>query len=88
MAITENADDALEALRELEFKRGYLIACCNLVNLHHDTVVANDVLQQCGISENDVSRMNLTEYDAVALAEIREGRSFDPITGPGNGGDA
>ncbi|MGV0879479.1 hypothetical protein V6767_20300 [Martelella sp. FLE1502] len=67
-------------IQALEYKRGYLIACCNLMNLHHDAPIAADVLAQCGITQADVDAMDLTEYDATALTAIRvKGRNFDPI---------
>ncbi len=70
------------ALKEAEtygFKAGYLIACCNLVNLHDQPSIACDVLAEAGLSEADVDAMDLSEYDLRALKEIREGRRDDPI---------
>lgn len=62
-----------------EFKRGYLLACTNMMNLHGDSVIAYDTLIQVNITEAEVKAMDLAEYDAAGLAEIRaEGRS-DPI---------
>lgn len=63
------------------FNHGYLLACCTLVNLRHAPEVACDVLGEAGITEAEVKAMDLTEYDARALARIRESRPAqgDPI---------
>ncbi len=55
-----------------EFNRGYLIACCDMMNLHGDSRIASDTLAQAGITQSDVKKMDLTEYDAAALADIRQ----------------
>lgn len=63
----------------LEFKRGYLLACTNMMNLHGDSVIAYDTLIQIDLTEAEVKAMDLAEYDEQGLAEIRaEGRG-DPI---------
>lgn len=61
------------------FNRGYLIACCNLANLHNEPCIASDVLLEAGISAAEVKAMDLTEYDMRALREIRRARTTDPI---------
>jgi hypothetical protein len=61
------------------FNRGYLIACCNLANLHNEPCIASDVLLEAGISAAEVKAMDLTEYDMRALREIRKARTTDPI---------
>lgn len=61
------------------FNRGYLIACCNLANLHNEPCIASDVLLQAGISAAELGAMGLTEYDMKALREIRKARQTDPI---------
>lgn len=61
------------------FNNGYLIACCNLTNMHNEPCLASDVLAELGIVEADVATMDLSEYDARALAEIRKARSRDPL---------
>lgn len=65
----------------LAFKTGYLIACCNLVNLHDEPCIASDVLAEAGITTADVRAMDLCEYDAKALRAIRKARPShdDPI---------
>lgn len=62
------------------FKAGYLLACCNLHNLHNEPGLACDVLAEAGITEADVAAMDLCDYDATALAEIRAARG--PHCGP------
>lgn len=65
---------------EAELKRGYLIACCNIENLHNETDIAADVLIECPISQEDVDGMDLSDYDAEALERIRAARAEDPIS--------
>lgn len=64
---------------EAELRRGYLIACCNIENLHGETDIAADVLIECPITQEDVDRMDLSDYDAEALERIRASRAEDPI---------
>jgi hypothetical protein len=70
----------LEEARRLDFNRGYLIACCNIANLHNEECIASDVLIEAGIVQSDVTAMDLNEYDAAALVRIRAARSDDPIS--------
>lgn len=67
---------------KLAFAHGYLLACCNLVNMHDRPELANDVLGEAGITQAEVQAMGLSEYDAKALAKIREARPNmgDPIS--------
>ena len=84
-ALARAALTAIEAAgvpADLGFKHGYLIACCNLANLHNEPDMASDVLIECGISSAEVARMDLTDYDAIALREIRKARRLDPIAAP------
>ena len=62
------------------FNRGYLIACCNLQNMHYEASIASDVLAEIGVTQSEVDAMDLCEYDAAALVEIRKARGDDPIT--------
>lgn len=62
-----------------DFKRGYLLACTNMMNLHGDSVIARDTLNQVNITEAEVKAMDLAEYDAEGLAEIRAESHGDPI---------
>jgi hypothetical protein len=66
----------------LAFKAGYLIACCNIVNLHDEPGIACDVLAEAGITQADVKAMDLCDYDARALKIIRKQRPDrgDPIS--------
>ncbi|GFE97537.1 hypothetical protein [Gluconobacter sp. Gdi] len=76
-------DAQLADMREAKkqaFNQGYLIACCNLTNLHDEPSIACDVLAECGLTEDDIKAADLTEYDAKALAKIRSARGGrDPI---------
>lgn len=60
------------------FNTGYVIACCNAMNLHGDSVISFDTLAQLGISRDEVAAMYLTEYDLDALKEIEEAQSSSP----------
>ncbi|ANA12888.1 hypothetical protein [Acetobacter oryzifermentans] len=61
------------------FGNGYLIACCNIHNMHNEPSIAADILSQADITISEVMAMDLSEYDASALEEIRAARSNDPI---------
>ena len=81
------AEAALPAVYQLgradgasDFNRGYLIACCNLANLHGVPSMASDVLMEAGINAAVVKRMDLSHYDAAALKEIRTAGPDDPIS--------
>ncbi|MBM3096632.1 hypothetical protein JRX38_01100 [Gluconobacter cerinus] len=70
----------LREAKKQAFNQGYLIACCNLTNLHDEPSVACDVLAECGLTERDIEIADLTEYDAKALVKIRSARGGrDPI---------
>lgn len=79
VAALEARVKVLEAEKIHEFNRGYVIACCNTSNLHNEPTIACDVLAELDISEDDIQRMDLAEYDATALAEIRKQRKEDPV---------
>ncbi len=65
-----------------EFNRGYVIACCNLVNLHGADIVAVDTLKQLGITRTDIDAMDLSEYDLSALILLESHFSADQIYAP------
>lgn len=77
--LVDEAASEIERLRSAEFKGGYLLACCNLVHLHDRPCLASDVLGEAGITEADVAAMDLTDFDAKALSEIRAARQTDPL---------
>jgi regulator of RNase E activity RraB len=60
------------------FNSGYLIACTNAMNLHGNSVICANTLSQAGITQTQVDAMDLSKYDADALAKIRE-ENPDPI---------
>jgi hypothetical protein len=64
------------------FNAGYLLACCNVQNMHGMDCIAADVLAEAGITVADLQAMDLSEYDAKALKVIREARNEDPILHP------
>mgnify|MGYP006945864989 CR=1 FL=1 len=61
------------------FDQGYVIACCNIVNLHNDDCVAADVFIEGSATMKDALSWGLTEYDLRALKQMREARprNFD-----------
>ncbi len=65
---------------KLAFNNGYLIACCNLANMHGEHCLACDVLGEAGITKSEVKAMDLCEYDAKALKKIRKARRDDPLS--------
>ncbi|PEN28156.1 hypothetical protein [Acetobacter fabarum] len=71
--------ELLASRKRENFNAGYLIACCNIVNMHNEEGIASDILAQAGITEAEVKALDLSEYDANALAEIRKASSEDPI---------
>jgi hypothetical protein len=65
------AEEGAEAEPEnLEFLRGYVLAVCNLNNMHDMPSVAWDVLLQLGVTKAEIKRLDLSEYDAKALRKI------------------
>jgi hypothetical protein len=71
--------EALSRSKRQNFNAGYLIACCNLFNMHNEEGMAADILAEATITEEDVKALGLSEYDAAALVEIRKARNEDPI---------
>ncbi len=74
------AADEIERLRQTAFNTGYLIACCNLTNMHDQPCLASDVLAEAGITAANVAEMDLTEYDLRALEKIRTARALNPLS--------
>lgn len=64
------ADDATKAA----FNHGYVLACCNIANLHDEPSIAFDVLRELGITKAEVKAMELCDYDAKALCKIERSR--------------
>ncbi|MFT8723803.1 MAG: hypothetical protein ABF759_14720 [Acetobacter malorum] len=69
----------LDASKRKNFNAGYLIACCNIYNMHNEEGIAADILREAGITEAEVKALDLNEYDAEALAVIRGAGNDDPI---------
>ncbi len=83
------SDKALER----EFERGYVIACCNLINMHGADTHSVDLFSALGITKAKIKRMNLTDYDMSALADLEQYCGADRMYGKGctdntGGGDA
>lgn len=52
------------------FNHGYLIAVANIMHLHDEPVIAEDVLQESGLTEADIKRLRLDTYDAKPLRKL------------------
>lgn len=52
------------------FTHGYLIAVSNLINLHDEPTIAEDVLRELGETEAVIKRLDLCEYDAKPLRKL------------------
>ncbi|MFD1330778.1 ClpX C4-type zinc finger protein [Methylopila musalis] len=66
-----------DKVAEAEFNRGYVIACCNLVNLFDQPVYAFDLLAALGVTKQQVRAMDLAGYDEAALRKIEQGSGGD-----------
>ena len=49
------------------FTHGYLIATANLINLHDQPTMAEDMLRELGETEGILKRLDLCDYDAKPL---------------------
>lgn len=65
-----------------EFNIGYVIACCNLINLHGADIAAVDTLKQLGITRTEIDAMDLSEYDLSALMLLDGHFGGDQIYAP------
>lgn len=63
-------DARIERLERDEFNRGYLIAVANLVHLHDEPTLAQDVLAELGEGPTTIKRLGLSEYDAKPLRKM------------------
>ena len=52
------------------FNRGYLIACCNIVNGYDEPSMAADLVSSLDITASQINDMDLSEYDSDAVTEI------------------
>lgn len=68
----------LAAAEKAAFEHGYVLACCNIVNLHDEPTIAHCTLSELGVTRADVKAMNLSEYDLKALRKIERDRSRSP----------
>lgn len=53
-----------------EFMAGYLIAVSNIMNLHGEDVIAEDVLLQAGVDRSILDGLDLCEYDLGPLNKL------------------
>ncbi|APY14280.1 hypothetical protein BKD02_08390 [Brucella sp. 09RB8910] len=68
----------LEAAEKSAFEHGYVLACCNIVNLHDEPTIAHCTLSELGVTRAAVKAMDLSEYDLKALRKIERDRSRSP----------
>ncbi|WP_404480011.1 hypothetical protein [Novosphingobium sp. BL-52-GroH] len=52
------------------FEAGYLIAVANIMHLHGDEVIAEDVLREGDIRANAVRRLDVNDFDARPLRKL------------------
>jgi len=52
------------------FAAGYLIATANIMHLHGEDTVAEDVLRELGATEGIIKRLDLCDYDAKVLRRL------------------
>lgn len=70
------------------FNHGYVLACCNIANLHDQPEIAFDILRELGVTRAQVRAMNLCDYDRQALRHIERARGdcsvyvSPPVQGP------
>ncbi len=63
-----------------DFNAGYLIAVANIVNLHGEDTIAEDVLRQLGTDASVLKGLDLSDYDLKPLrALFREIERKDAI---------
>lgn len=67
-----NIANSINQVKKDAFAHGYLIAVANIMNLHGEDVIAEDVLQELGETADAIERLDLTEYDAEPLKELFE----------------
>lgn len=81
-ARVKELEGEIAQVKKASFNHGYLIACCNISHLHDEPSIARDVLAECGLGAGDISAIELSDYDAEALSQIRASRGDrDPICG-------
>ena len=56
------------------FDVGYVLACCNVTNLHGLPDVAADILAEGMAEMDDIKNWGLSEYDMNALTAMQEAR--------------
>lgn len=68
----------LAMAEKIAFEHGYVLACCNIVNLHDEPTIAHDTLSELGVTRQAVKAMNLSEFDMKALRKIERGAVGSP----------
>ena len=74
----ETLKTQLAAAEKIAFEHGYVLACCNIVNLHDEPTIAHDALSELGVTRQAVKAMNLSEFDMKALRKIERGSAGSP----------
>jgi len=59
-----------DELKKNSFHHGYLIATANIVNLHGEDIIAGDVLNELGLTEGIIKKLDLSDYDAKPLRRL------------------
>jgi hypothetical protein len=66
---------------ELEFARGYVIACCNFSNLHREPSMARDIFLELGVTKAEIEKMGLSGYDLEAIKKMNEAGGSELLDG-------
>ncbi|KXO77803.1 hypothetical protein [Brucella anthropi] len=74
----ETLEAKLTAAEKTDFEHGYVLACCNIVNLHDEPTIAHDTLSELGVTRAAIKAMNLSEFDLKALRKIEGGCPGSP----------
>ena len=53
-----------------EFMAGYLIAVANIIHLHDEPVIAEDVLREAQVNRNILKGMDFADYDLKPLRAL------------------
>ncbi|MBA8851247.1 hypothetical protein FHW20_002182 [Ochrobactrum intermedium] len=61
-----------EVKERIEFQRGYVLACANIVNLHGPDVNVAEGFAQLNISRDDLKRLDLCDYDQNAIHALED----------------
>ncbi|GAA5540410.1 hypothetical protein [Brucella sp. NBRC 113783] len=71
-----------EVIERIEFQRGYVLACANIVNLHGPDVNVAEGFAQLNISRDDLKRLDLCDYDQNAIHALEDFWGLEKLYAP------